>query len=75
MWTDIPEDEGFLGVMKVTLLLQEKGPYICPDAACQCKGAVLVGVYSALVQVPDVQLDAGMVLGCDELVCPRAAAN
>lgn len=47
--------------------------YISPDAASKRKGAVLVGVDATLVQVTDVQLNAGMVFRGDELVCPRAA--
>ena len=53
--------------------LLENRAYISPDATSKCKSAVLVGVDTTLVQVTDVQLDAGMVLGSDELVCPRAA--
>ena len=51
----------------------QQGLYISPDAACKGKGAVLVGVDTTLVQVPDINLYAGMVLGSDELVCPGAA--
>ena len=53
--------------------LGESGAHITPDTACKREGAVLVCVHAALVQVTDIDLHAGMVLGCDELVCPRAA--
>ncbi|GIL96842.1 hypothetical protein Vretimale_2515, partial [Volvox reticuliferus] len=39
------------------------------------KGTELVVVHAVGVQVPDVNLHAGMVLGRDELVGPRALAR
>lgn len=47
--------------------------YLGADLACQRKGGESVVVLALLVQVANVHLNAGMVLGCDQLVCPRAA--
>ncbi len=43
------------------------------NVASNSEGAELVAVHAVGVQVPDVNLHAGMVLGRDELVRPRAA--
>jgi hypothetical protein len=43
------------------------------DLARQSKSAELAVVHAVLVQVANIQLDTGMVLGCNQLVGPRAA--
>lgn len=45
------------------------------DLAGQGKGGELAIVSAVLVQVADVNLDAGVVLSCDQLVGPRAAST
>jgi hypothetical protein len=49
--------------------------HLSANLACQSKGGELVAVHTLLVQVANVHLDAGMVLGCDQLVCPRATSK
>ncbi len=44
-------------------------------AASQRKGAKAVGVDAVGVQVAHVDLYARMVLGCDQLICPRAVRS
>ncbi len=47
----------------------------CAHAASQRKGAEAVGVHAVGVQVPHVDLYTRVVLGCDQLVSPRAARS
>lgn len=46
--------------------------HLCADPACEGEGSEGACVAALIVQVADVQLDAGMVLSCDQLVGPRA---
>jgi hypothetical protein len=50
-----------------------RDPHLSANLACQSEGGELVAIHTLLVQVANVHLDAGMVLSCDQLVCPRAA--
>lgn len=43
------------------------------NIACQSKGCEVAIVLSILVEVSNVDLDACVVLCCDELIGPRAA--
>jgi hypothetical protein len=47
--------------------------YLSADLASKGEGCELASVDTLLVQVPDVNLYASMILGGDQLVCPRAA--
>lgn len=57
------------------LPLERPRTHHAANLASQGKGGELAIVHALLVEVADVQLHAGMVLGRDKLVGPRAASS
>lgn len=55
--------------------MHRKGSHHGPHVPRQSKSGEVAVKLSILVEVPDIDLHTGVVLCCDELVCPGAASD